>query len=121
MDVRQDWPSQNSSWRRPGSHGGRTVDQADPTQLAAAYVLAGQLHSGDDTAAAIARYQARLQGVIVRNQKHTESLVASFVPRTEQGVRLRDYATLLMRLPVFPRLLMWRYFRDEMVLPEYGV
>jgi hypothetical protein len=26
-----------------------------------------------------------------------------------------------MRLPVFPRLLMGRYFHDEMVLPEYGI
>ena len=29
--------------------------------------------------------------------------------------------TLLMRLPVFPKILMGRYFTDEMVLPEYGI
>lgn len=90
--------------------------------LAAAYVLAGELHRHvGDTDAAIARYQALLQGVVARKQKHAESLVASFVPRTEPGVRLRDYATLLMRLPVFPRILMGRYFKDEMALPEYGI
>ena len=90
--------------------------------LAQAYVLAGELHRhGDDAAVAIARYQSRLQAVVARKQKHAESLVASFVPRTALGVRVRDYATLLMRLPVFPRLLMGRYFHDEMALPEYGI
>lgn len=90
--------------------------------LAAAYVLAGELHRhGGDTGAAIAQYQARLQAVVARKQKHAESLVASFVPRSALGVRVRDYATLLMRLPAFPRILMGRYFKDEMALPEYGI
>ena len=90
--------------------------------LAEAYVLAGELHRhGGDTEAALVSYQARLQVVVARKQKHAESLVASFVPRTTYGVRVRDYATLLMRLPVFPRILMGRYFHDEMALPEYGI
>jgi 2-polyprenyl-6-methoxyphenol hydroxylase-like FAD-dependent oxidoreductase len=90
--------------------------------LAEAYVLAGELHRhGGDHAAAITRYQARLQASVARKQKHAESLAASFVPRTSLGVRVRDYATLLMRLPVFPRILMGRYFHDEIALPEYGI
>ncbi len=90
--------------------------------LAAAYVLAGELHRfGGDTEAAIAQYQHRLKAVVARKQKHAEGLVASFVPRTALGVRVRDYATLLMRLPVFPRILMGRYVKDEMALPEYGI
>ncbi|UHQ23780.1 FAD-binding domain [Lysobacter sp. 5GHs7-4] len=90
--------------------------------LAQAYVLAGELHRhGGDTAAALAQYQARLQTAIARKQKLAESLAASFVPRTALGVRVRDYATLLMRLPVFPKLLMGRYFHDEVALPEYGI
>ena len=90
--------------------------------LAEAYVLAGELHRHDgDTEAAIAQYQARLKAVVARKQKLAESLVASFVPRTALGVRARDYATLLMRLPVFPRILMGRYFHDETALPAYGI
>ena len=90
--------------------------------LAQAYVLAGELHrQGGDTGAAIAGYQARLQAVVARKQKQAESLAASFVPRTALGVRVRDYATLLMRLPVFPKILMGRYFHDGMALPEYGI
>lgn len=45
----------------------------------------------------------------------------SSVLKTALGVRLRDYATLLMRLPVFPTLLMGRYFHDEATLPDYGI
>lgn len=90
--------------------------------LAAAYVLAGELQRhGNDSTAALARYQSLLQSVIARKQKQAERLVPSFVPRTALGVRLRDYATLLMRLPVFPRILMGRYFHDEMALPDYGI
>ena len=43
----------------------------------------------------------------------------SFVPRTALGVRVRDFSTLLMRLPVFPRLLMGRYLSDDLALPAY--
>lgn len=90
--------------------------------LAQAYVLAGELHRhGADTEAAIARYQSLLKTVVARKQKQAESLAASFVPRTALGVRVRDYATLLMRLPGFPKLLMGRYFHDEIALPEYGI
>lgn len=90
--------------------------------LAQAYVLAGELHRhGADTEAAIARYQSLLKTVVARKQKQAESLAASFVPRTALGVRMRDYATLLMRLPVFPKMLMGRYFHDEIALPEYGI
>ena len=89
--------------------------------LAQAYVLAGELHRQGDIPTAMRHYEARLKTVVARKQKHAESLVASFVPRTAWGVRLRDYATLLMRLPVFPNLLMGRYFHDELVLPDYGI
>ena len=90
--------------------------------LAQAYVLAGELHRHPgDSAAALDRYQTRMQSLIRRKQKLAESLAASFVPRTELGVRLRDYTTLLMRLPVFPKLLMGRYFHHGLTLPDYGM
>ncbi|MBA3931101.1 MAG: hypothetical protein C0521_16095 [Xanthomonas sp.] len=90
--------------------------------LAEAYVLAGELHRhAGDTAATFAQYEARLKAVVARKQKQAERLAASFVPRTALGVRVRDYATLLMRLPMFPTLLMGRYFHDEMVLSDYGI
>lgn len=57
---------------------------------------------------------------IARRQRYAEKLVPSFVPRTARGVRIRDFATRLMRVPVFAQLLMGRYLRDETSLPDYA-
>ena len=90
--------------------------------LAEAYVLAGEIHThGSDIDLALAQYENRIKPYTQRKQKYAEGLVPSFVPKTAFGVQARDFATLLMRLPVLPRLLMGRYFRDAMVLPEYGM
>ena len=90
--------------------------------LAAAYVLAGEIHGHEgDLDSALSDYQGRIKPYASRKQKYAESLVPSFVPRTAYGVSIRDFATLLMRLPVFPRLLMGRYFHDEMKLPDYAI
>ncbi|MDN5882949.1 MAG: FAD-binding domain [Nitrosospira sp.] len=90
--------------------------------LAEAYVLAGEIHRhGADLGSALKQYENRIKPYTLRKQRYSENLVPSFVPKTALGVRVRDFATLLMRLPVFPRLLMGRYFRDAMVLPDYGI
>jgi 2-polyprenyl-6-methoxyphenol hydroxylase-like FAD-dependent oxidoreductase len=90
--------------------------------LAEAYLLAGEIHKhGADLQLALANYQDRIKPYAERKQKYAESLVPSFVPMTALGVSVRDFATLLMRLPVFPRLLMGRYFHDEMELPDYAM
>lgn len=90
--------------------------------LAEAYVLAGEIHRhAPDLGAALDGYESRIKPYATRKQRYAEGLVPSFVPRTALGVQARDFATLLMRLPVFPRLLMGRYFRDVMKLPEYGM
>lgn len=90
--------------------------------LAAAYVLAGEIHDhGTDLDSALKRYQERLKPYAERKQRYAESLVDSFVPRTTLGITIRDFATLLMRLPVFPKLLMGRYFHDELKLPDYAI
>jgi 2-polyprenyl-6-methoxyphenol hydroxylase-like FAD-dependent oxidoreductase len=90
--------------------------------LAEAYVLAGEIHRhGSDLQSALKSYQALMKPYATRKQRYAEGLVSSFVPKTELGVQARDFATLLMRLPVFPQLLMGRYFRDAMKLPEYAM
>lgn len=90
--------------------------------LAMAYVLAGELHlHGADLDSALTQYQQRIKPYASRKQKYAESLVPSFVPKTALGVSIRDFATLSMRLPVFPRLLMGRYFHDRMKLPDYMI
>ncbi|HEU0195965.1 MAG TPA: FAD-binding domain [Nevskiaceae bacterium] len=88
--------------------------------LAEAYVLAGEIQRhANDPGQALARYQAWVKPFVERKQKSAQRLVASFVPKTGYGVKMRDFATLLMRLPVFPRLLMGNYLHDEMTLPAY--
>ncbi len=90
--------------------------------LAEAYVLAGEIHRhGADVDSALKQYEQRIRPYAARKQRYAESLVTSFVPKTELGVRVRDFATLLMRLPMFPWLLMGRYFGNAMELPEYGI
>lgn len=90
--------------------------------LAEAYVLAGEIHRhGADIDSALEQYEKRIKPYTERKQRYAEGLVPSFVPKTAMGVRARDFATLLMRLPVLPRVLMGRYFRDAMKLPEYGM
>lgn len=90
--------------------------------LAEAYVLAGEIHAAPaDPRSALLRYEQRIRPFVARKQKAAEGLVPSFVPRTAWGVHARDLATLLMRLPVLPRLLMGRYLSDEMAVPDYPI
>jgi 2-polyprenyl-6-methoxyphenol hydroxylase-like FAD-dependent oxidoreductase len=90
--------------------------------LAEAYVLAGEIHShGADLDSALKSYAARLQPYVAARQRQAQKLVSSFVPATAFGVRVRDFATTLMRLPVFPRLLMGSYFHDAIKLPDYAI
>jgi 2-polyprenyl-6-methoxyphenol hydroxylase-like FAD-dependent oxidoreductase len=88
--------------------------------LAEAYVLAGEIGGHPhDIGRGLASYEARIKPFVERKQKSAERLVPSFVPKTAFGVRVRDFSTLLMRAPVFPRLLMGRYLSDDMALPAY--
>ncbi|RDZ28061.1 FAD-binding domain [Lysobacter silvisoli] len=90
--------------------------------MAQAYVLAGELHEHpNDLERALSRYEARLKPFVARKQQAAEKMVPSFVPATGLGVRARDLATVLMRLPVCPRLLMGRYLNDEIALPAYAM
>jgi 2-polyprenyl-6-methoxyphenol hydroxylase-like FAD-dependent oxidoreductase len=90
--------------------------------LAEAYVLAGEIHEHPcDLDLALGNYQDRLKAYVTGKQLAAEKLVPSFVPRTAAGVRARDFATLLMRLPVVPQILMGRYFRHDMELPDYAM
>lgn len=88
--------------------------------IAEAYVLAGEIHkSGGDHALAFSRYEERMRPFLARKQKSAEKLVPSFVPKSSFGISARNFATRLMRLPVFPELLMGRHLHDDIELPDY--
>jgi 2-polyprenyl-6-methoxyphenol hydroxylase-like FAD-dependent oxidoreductase len=89
--------------------------------MAEAYVLAGEIHAcRGDLVAAFARYEERMRPALVRKQKAAEKMVGEFVPKSALGVAARNFSTLLMRLPVFPELLMGSYLRDAIKLPDYA-
>ena len=88
--------------------------------MAEAYVLAHEIHrSHGEHRLAFAGYEGRMKPFVSRKQKQASKLVSSFVPKTAVGVAARDFATRLMRLPVFSELLMGRYLRDDIKLPDY--
>jgi 2-polyprenyl-6-methoxyphenol hydroxylase-like FAD-dependent oxidoreductase len=88
--------------------------------MAEAYVLAGEIHqSHGDHGVAFACYEERMKPFLARKQRLAAKLVSSFVPKTAFGVTARNFATRLMRLPVFPEILMGRYLRDDIELPGY--
>lgn len=88
--------------------------------MAEAYVLAGEIHaSRGDFVAAFARYEERMRPFLARKQKAAEKMVGAFVPKSALGVAARNFGTRLMRLPVFPELLMGSYLRDAIELPDY--
>ena len=87
-----------------------------------AYVLAGEIHAGGSSCkAALMRYENRMKPFLLRKQKRATTLVSSFVPKSTFGVATRNFATSLMRLPVFPEILMGRYLHDDIQLPDYGI
>lgn len=88
--------------------------------MAEAYVLAGELQDGSSGCkAALMRYENRMKPFLLHKQKRAATLVPSFVPKSTLGVVARNFATSLMRLPVFPEILMGRYLHDDMKLPDY--
>ncbi len=90
--------------------------------MAEAYVLAGEIHNGgDDHKAALMRYENRMKPFLLRKQKRAMTLVPSFVPKSSFGVAARNFATYLMRFPVFPKILMGRYLHDDIKLPDYQI
>lgn len=90
--------------------------------MAEAYVLAGEIHDGrGDCTSALSRYENRMKPFVLSKQKRATALVSSFVPKSRFGVTARIFGTSLMKLPVFPEILMGRYLHDDIQLPDYDM
>jgi 2-polyprenyl-6-methoxyphenol hydroxylase-like FAD-dependent oxidoreductase len=88
--------------------------------MAEAYVLAGELRNcGGDHAAAFARYQAMMLPWLRRKQRSAAKFASAFAPRTEFGIRVRNLALRLLRLPFVVDFLFGRELRDEVKIPDY--
>jgi 2-polyprenyl-6-methoxyphenol hydroxylase-like FAD-dependent oxidoreductase len=90
--------------------------------MAEAYVLAGEIHrAGDDYAAALRAYEAKLRPFLASKQRAAFRMISFFAPTTSWSVLLRNLATNLCRNPLFARLLLGAALRDDFQLPEYGL
>jgi 2-polyprenyl-6-methoxyphenol hydroxylase-like FAD-dependent oxidoreductase len=126
-----------SQVRMPVWHSGRVALVGDacfaPSLLAgqgaalamtAAYIMAGELARADgEHPRAFAAYQARLAPFIARKQRAAERFARSFAPRTARAIRLRNYVTRLMSVPLaaplVTRLVFGRLLGDPLPLPVY--
>ncbi len=88
--------------------------------MAAAYILAGELHqSGGEYAKAFARYQALFGPFVLGKQRATLRQAALFAPRSKSSMFLRNQVFRLMNVSWVARLVAEHEFVDHLRLPEY--
>lgn len=88
--------------------------------MAQAYVLAGELHEAHgDSGAAFARYERRLMAFLRGKQTAAARFASSFAPRTQRGIRLRNFVVGLLRIPFVAEVFLTRDLRDAIELPDY--
>jgi 2-polyprenyl-6-methoxyphenol hydroxylase-like FAD-dependent oxidoreductase len=93
--------------------------QGSALAMAGAYVLAYELErAGGDHAAAFARYQDSFKPFIDSKQRAAEHFAWWMAPRTRLGVRLRNWTTQLMDLPILAGITVKRSFGDTITLPD---
>ena len=87
-----------------------------------AYVLAGELNrAGDDYQAAYRRFEQLLRPFIEGKQKKARYFASAAVPKTRDGVWLRNQVTKLMAFPPVVHYFVGRALRDDFDLPNYDV
>ncbi|MGH8220045.1 MAG: FAD-dependent monooxygenase, partial [Steroidobacteraceae bacterium] len=83
-----------------------------------AYVLAQELYRADgDALQAFPAYERRLRQYIVRQQHAAARFAGSFAPKTALGIRVRDAALNLMKVPAVGTLLVRGMFGNTFPLP----
>jgi 2-polyprenyl-6-methoxyphenol hydroxylase-like FAD-dependent oxidoreductase len=88
--------------------------------IAEAYVLAGELKAArDDHALAFTRYERRLMPFLRRKQRSAITFASAFAPKTSMGIRLRNAAMNVLRLPIIGNVIVGRSVRDDIDLPSY--
>lgn len=88
--------------------------------MAAAYILAGELHrAAGDHAAAFARYQELFADFVRDKQKGALRFASAFAPGSRLAMFVRNQAMNLLSVPLVARLALGRGFVDRIVLPDY--
>jgi 2-polyprenyl-6-methoxyphenol hydroxylase-like FAD-dependent oxidoreductase len=85
--------------------------------MAAAYILAEELRRSDgDIAAALARYQQRLEPLVLRKQNAALRLAGAFAPSSAMSMFLRNRLMNLLSVPWVADLVIGRDLTDRLQL-----
>lgn len=88
--------------------------------MAAAYILAGELHrAGGDYVEAFRRYQSRVAPFVATKQRTARRFAGAFAPTSELTLFLRNQLFKLFSLSAIGALATGRGFRDSLELPVY--
>jgi hypothetical protein len=68
-----------------------------------------------------ARDEQRLMPFLIRKQRGTARLAASFAPKSSAGIVLRDQVSRLRRVRSLADFAIGRALRDDSVLPQYDM
>jgi 2-polyprenyl-6-methoxyphenol hydroxylase-like FAD-dependent oxidoreductase len=93
--------------------------QGSALAIIAAYVLAGELARANSVGAAFQRYEWLLQGFLQKKQDAALRFAQSFVPASQLAIRVRNWVTKALAVPVVARLAMGSSLLDRLQLPDY--
>lgn len=84
------------------------------------YILAGELKQANGNyKTAFEEYQNIFQPFMSKKQKSAQSFAKSFVPKSNAGIRLRNFAFKMMSLPFVSNLILNQFKDSELKLKEY--
>jgi 2-polyprenyl-6-methoxyphenol hydroxylase-like FAD-dependent oxidoreductase len=94
--------------------------QGSALAMAAAYVLAGELHrSGGRHQAAFARYQELFGPFVSNKQRAARRFAGTFAPKSRRSLFLRNLIMRLLSIGWVAQIAAGRGFADRIVIPEY--
>jgi 2-polyprenyl-6-methoxyphenol hydroxylase-like FAD-dependent oxidoreductase len=94
--------------------------QGSALAVAAAYVLAGELHrAGGNHETAFKRYQELFGPFVAMKQRAALGFAGLFGPKTKMGLFVRNQIMNLMKLPWVADMAMGRGLADKIAIPEY--
>jgi 2-polyprenyl-6-methoxyphenol hydroxylase-like FAD-dependent oxidoreductase len=94
--------------------------QGSALAMAAAYVLAGELHRADGRVdRAFARYQELFGPFVAMKQRAARRFVGTFAPKSTFSLFVRNQIMRLLSIPWIADLTAGREFSDRITLPDY--
>jgi 2-polyprenyl-6-methoxyphenol hydroxylase-like FAD-dependent oxidoreductase len=94
--------------------------QGSALAMAAAYILAGELHTSRGShGEAFARYQQLFGPFVAMKQRAARRFAGSFAPKSKLSLSLRNQVFRLLSIGWIADLAVGREFSDRLALPEY--